>query len=167
VPPGGSAGIAFARGFPYDSGMSLLSDTERGIVAARLRSLPHPVRLRFFTQTFGCETCADTRRILDELTSISPSVTSEEINLVLDREGAAALGVDRAPAILLARGNEDGSEWMPGVRFYGIPAGYAFMSLLEAIELVASGDSGLSDESREIVATVASPMRIQVFSTPT
>lgn len=147
--------------------MSLLSDAERGIVAARFQSLPHPVHLRFFTQAFACETCADTKRIVDELTAISPSVTSEEINLVLDREGAAAIGVDRAPAILLARKNEDGTEWAPGVRFYGIPAGYEFMSLLEAIELVASGESGLSAESRDLIATVTSPLRIQVFSTPT
>lgn len=147
--------------------MALLSDTERGIVAARFRNLPHDVRLLFFTQTFGCETCADTGRILDELASISPRIAVEEVNLVLDRDRVEAMGVDRAPAIVLARRNDDGTEWTPGVRFYGIPAGYEFMALLEAIELVASGDSGLAPETRSLVAAVTSPMRIQVFTTPT
>jgi hypothetical protein len=41
------------------------------------------------------------------------------------------------------------------------------VSLVEAIALVASGDSGLSDESRALVATVDQPIDIQVFATPT
>jgi hypothetical protein len=41
------------------------------------------------------------------------------------------------------------------------------MSLVEAIRLVASGQSGLSEESRALVAAVTEPLHIQVFVTPT
>ena len=31
-----------------------------------------PVRLVFFTQTFGCETCGETKRLLDDLVTLNP-----------------------------------------------------------------------------------------------
>ena len=51
--------------------------------------------------------------------------------------------------------------------FAGATAGYEFAALLDAIELVARRDSGLSADSRALVAQITAPMRIQVFSTPT
>ena len=54
-----------------------------------------------------------------------------------------------------------------GIRFYGVPDGYELVSLVESILLVASGVSGLSDESHAVVAAVTEPVDIQVFVTPT
>ena len=54
-----------------------------------------------------------------------------------------------------------------GIRFLGIPSGYEFMSLLDAIQLVSSGDSGLQPVSRELLAGLAAPLALQVFVTPT
>jgi glutaredoxin-like protein len=54
------------------------------------------------------------------------------------------------------------------MRFLGAPAGYEFMSLVEAVIVAGTGDSGLSPESRALIAEqVAGPMEIQVFVTPT
>ena len=57
-----------------------------------------PVRLLFFTQTLGCETCLQTRQILDELPPLSDRITIEEVNFVLDKEKATQYGIDRVPA---------------------------------------------------------------------
>jgi alkyl hydroperoxide reductase subunit AhpF len=54
-----------------------------------------------------------------------------------------------------------------GIRFIGIPSGYEFMSLLDAVKAVSSGDSGLSEESRQLLAEVKEPLTLQVFVTPT
>jgi len=54
-----------------------------------------------------------------------------------------------------------------GIRFLGIPSGYEFMSLLDAIQVVSAGDSGLKAESREKIAGLPSPLTLQVFVTPT
>lgn len=128
--------------------------------------MPAPVRLIFFTQSLGCETCVLTRQILDELVSLSDQLTLEEVNLVLDKDTVAAYGIDRAPAIAVVGATD------PGIRFYGAPSGYEFMSLIDAV-LQVSGvdngidDEGLSDESRQLIATVDQPVDLQVFVTPT
>ena len=54
-----------------------------------------------------------------------------------------------------------------GVRFFGIPSGYEFTSLIEDIITVSEGDSGLSAAAREAIAQIAEPVHIQVFVTPT
>jgi hypothetical protein len=51
--------------------------------------MSRPVRLLFFTQTIGCETCPQTKQILDELPPLSDRITIEEVNLVLDKDRAA------------------------------------------------------------------------------
>ena len=50
--------------------------------------MTRPVRLLFFTQTLDCETCLQTRQILDELPPLSDKITIEEVNFVLEGEQA-------------------------------------------------------------------------------
>ena len=128
---------------------------------AALADLAAPVRLLFFTQTFGCDTCVPARRIVDRIASLSEHVTVDEFNLVLDKDAVQAYGIRRAPAIAVV------GEADTGIRFYGVPEGHELISLVDAVLLVASRDSGLSDESRARLAEVDGPLDIQVFVTPT
>ncbi len=130
-------------------------------IAARLSALASPVRLVFFTQTFGCETCFAARRVIDQLASLSEHLTVEEHNLVLDKDRVTEFGVDRAPAIAIA-GAQD-----LGLRYYGVPSGHEIESLVEAIELAAHGATGLSDESLAALAALDRAVHLQVFVTPT
>ena len=75
-------------------------------VEARLANLPAPVRLLFFTQTFGCDTCLPARQVADQIASFSDQITVEEYNLVLDKEKVAEYGIDKVPAIAVV-GAED------------------------------------------------------------
>ena len=147
--------------------MSLLSAADREHLGELLAGLPHDVRLLFFSRSVGCELCPDTRRILQELSAASPRVSFEELNLVLDKEKAEAYGVTEAPAIVVLRQPADGEPWDPGIRFVGAPLGYEFTSLVDAITLAGRGESGLSDDSKALLAAVTAPMRILVFVTPT
>jgi len=54
-----------------------------------------------------------------------------------------------------------------GVHFYGIPSGYEFTSLLQAIDAVATGKPELSEKTMEALAKVTEPIHMQVFVTPT
>ena len=128
---------------------------------AALADLAAPVRLLFFTRTFGCDTCVPARRIVDRVASLSERVTVDEFNLVLDKDAVQAYGIRRAPAIAVV------GEADTGIRFYGVPEGHELISLVDAVLLVASRDSGLSDESRARLAEVDEPLDIQVFVTPT
>lgn len=144
--------------------MALLSERDRQVVRTRLAEIAHPVRLLFFTQAIGApETVAIMKQILDELVSLSDQIALEEVNFVLERERAAQYGVDDIPAIVLLKGDED-----TRLRFLGAPAGYEFMSLIEAVVLAGSDDSGLTPESKALIAArVDAPLDIQVFVTPT
>ncbi|PYQ76511.1 MAG: hypothetical protein DMG01_16755, partial [Acidobacteria bacterium] len=71
----------------------------------------HSVKILFFTQTLGCETCPQARQIIDELPPLSDKITVDEVNLVLDAEKAKRYGVDRVPALaLLSTDNDTAAE---------------------------------------------------------
>lgn len=143
--------------------MALLSEQDRQTVRTQLAGITHQVTLVLFTQTIGePETAPLAKQILGEIAELSDRVAVEEANLVLDRERAAQYGIDRIPAIVLLRGGED-----TRMRFLGAPAGYEFMSLLEAVMAAGTGDSGLSESSRALIAQhVTGPLDIKVFVTP-
>lgn len=141
--------------------MPILSASDAARVREMLADLPNPVRLVFFTQTLNCETCEPTKQILGEVAELNGQISVEEHNFLLEKDLAAGFGIDRVPAVAVV-GAQD-----YGIRFLGIPSGYEFMSMLDAIKMVSAGDSGLTDASRAMLAGVASPIALQVFVTPT
>jgi glutaredoxin-like protein len=119
------------------------------------------VRIIFFEQSIGCETCAPTRRVLEQIVAENPDVALEVLNLVLDKEKAAEYGVDRVPAVIIAAAGRD------RIRYYGAPLGNELPTLLQAINMAATGDTKLSDESRARLKALTAPVAVQVFFTPT
>jgi glutaredoxin-like protein len=147
--------------------MSLIPESDQVRLREDFKALARPVRLLFFTQTIGCETCLQTRQVIDELPPLSPQITIEEVNFVLDKERAAHYGIDRVPAIALVVQDEEGHDRDSHIRFLGTPSGYEFIALIRAILLVGGGPPMLSAASREKLAAIDAPMTIRVFSTPT
>lgn len=147
--------------------MSLIPPADQARLRDDLARMTRPVTLLFFTQTIGCDTCLQTRQVIDELPLQSERIAIEEVNLVLESERAAAFGVDRAPALALTYRDDQGVERDSHIRFLGTPAGYEFVSLVRAILLVGGGPSILSEASRQKLATIDKPMALRVFSTPT
>jgi glutaredoxin-like protein len=141
--------------------MTLLNDEVLEQVKKELADLAGDVRLVVFTQDFECQFCKETRQLAEELASVSDQITVEVYDFVEDKDKADALGVDKIPAIAVI-GAED-----YGVRFYGIPSGYEFTSLLQALKTVASGESMLQEETQVALAALEDPVHIQVFVTPT
>lgn len=127
----------------------------------RLGGLVNPVRLIMFTQTIECEFCAETRDLVEEVASLSDKMEAVIYNFITDKDKADEYGVDKVPAIAVI-GERD-----YGVRFYGIPSGYEFVSLLEAIKTVSMGESGLSEATKDALAEIGEPVHFQVFVTPT
>jgi alkyl hydroperoxide reductase subunit AhpF len=125
------------------------------------------VRLLFFTQTIGCETCVQTRQILDELPPLSDKITIEEVNLILEAEKATAYGIDRAPAIAVTYSDDSLGSQDSRIRFLGAPAGYEFISLVQAVLIAGGRALTLSSESLARLAAVNRPVTLQVFTTPT
>jgi glutaredoxin-like protein len=149
--------------------MQFLSDEDRATVEAEFsEKLNEPVKLIMFTQEFECAYCRETRAILTELAALSDSLELEVLDFQADSERAEHYGVDKIPAILPLEAGAGGTDDVDyGIRFYGIPSGYEFTSLLEAILLVGSGEIGLSQATLDKLEKLAEPMHIQVFVTPT
>jgi glutaredoxin-like protein len=141
--------------------MPLFSEEIAGHVKEELANLAGPVRLIVFTQEIECEFCAETRQLVEEIAQLSDQLTAEVYDFVADQEKVRELGIDKIPAIAVV-GQED-----YGVRFYGIPSGYEFASLLHAIQAVAAGKPELSEETMQVLADLTTPVHIQVFVTPT
>jgi glutaredoxin-like protein len=130
-------------------------------VRAELAGLAGTVTLVVFTQEFECEYCSETRQMVEEVAALSDLVTAEVYDFVGDPDQVAAYSIDKIPAIAVVGADDY------GVRFYGIPAGYEFASLLQAIKLVASGEAGLADETVAFLRQLERPVHVQVFVTPT
>ena len=147
--------------------MSLISTADQQKLRESFAEMTRPVRLLFFTQTIGCETCSQTRQILDELPVLSDKIAIEELNFVLEGDTATQYGIDRVPAIAIVGQDDSGAERDSKIRFLGTPAGYAFISLVHAVLLVGGRRSGLSDPNRTRIAAVNTPVTLRVFTTPT
>jgi alkyl hydroperoxide reductase subunit AhpF len=150
--------------------MGLLAPADQDTLREAFNQMTHHVRLLFFTQTIGCETCLETRQILDELPPLSDKIAVDEVNLILDRDRARPYGIDRAPAIAILS-QENGDAAAPPrdsrMRFMGAPSGYEFMALIQAILLAGGRASNLSETTRQKLAAVDRPLALQVFTTPT
>jgi glutaredoxin-like protein len=129
-------------------------------------NLGNPVKLVMFTQEVECQFCAETRQIVEEIAALSDKIESEVFDFVDDKEQAELYNIDKIPALAVVR-VEDGKERDYGVRFYGIPSGYEFTSVIEDIIDVSKGESGLQPRSKEAVAALTEPVHFQVFVTPT
>ena len=142
--------------------MGLLKEEDRQYLGEEFsRKLADPVKLVLFTQKLECLYCGPTEDLLAEISSLSDKLTLEKHSLLDDRALAEEMGIDKIPGIALM-GRKD-----YGVRFFGIPSGFEFGSLIEGIVDVSRGTTGLTPDSREKLKKIARPVRIQVFVTPT
>ncbi|HEX3646001.1 MAG TPA: hypothetical protein VHT95_10355 [Vicinamibacterales bacterium] len=147
--------------------MSLLSPADQEKLRESFDEMTVPVRVLFFTQTLDCEACVQTRKILDELPALSDKIAVEEVNFVLEKDTAEQYGIDRVPALALLTQDGSGEARDTRIRFLGTPAGYEFVSLVQALMLAGGHQSQLTPANRARIAAVNTPTTIQVFSTPT
>jgi alkyl hydroperoxide reductase subunit AhpF len=142
--------------------MALITDEVSTQLKTEFERLQGPVRLLVFSQALADPESEQVKRLVEELAALDPRITAEAYNFVLDREKVEDLGIERIPAIAIL-----GAEKDYGIRMYGLPSGYEFGSLIDAMLEVSSGDSGLSEETRTALDLIEQPVHIQVFSTPT
>ncbi len=133
------------------------------------KNLVGDVKVVYFTQRQSkllipgqeCEYCHQTRELLQEVTGLSDKLHLEVHDFVADEELARQMGIERIPAFVL-EGAAKGQ-----VRYFGIPAGYEFSTLIEDFVDVSRGKTDLSQKTRDSLAALPADVRIQVFVTPT
>ncbi len=126
-----------------------------------VNTLKDEVKLVVFTQELECQFCRENRMLAEELVALSPLLKLEVYNFINDKDKVNEYGIEMVPAIAVI-GKKD-----YGIRFYGIPGGYEFTSLLETIKMISTGESGLDVNSQNELKKITKPTTIKVFVTLT
>ena len=128
-------------------------------VKQELSSLKENVTIKVFTKE-NCDFCHDTIELTTAVAELSEKVKSENFDIEKNTDIAKKYQIDQTPAILV---HSDSNEYP--IRFYGIPAGYEFSSLIESIKFAGTGEHDLPSDVVEKVKSINSPKKIQAFVT--
>ena len=153
--------------------MVLLDQQTREQIGQIFEELEAPVDLIFFTRRPSplvlpgqseqdCPSCADEEQLLTELADLSDKLALEVHEVASEPRAAEEAGIERVPALVVRSAETPGK-----VRFFGLPAGYEFSTLITDIADVSRGNVELSEKTRSELAALEEPVHIQVFVTPT
>lgn len=144
--------------------MGILSPNDRLQVSKRLATLAGPVRLIVFHGGEADADRAEYGRILaalvQELAELSDMI---KVEVAADDAQRVLYNIERTPALAMVKA--DGTDTR--IRFYGIPGGYEFATLLADLDDVAADRIVLSPETLTALEQVTTPLTISVFVTPT
>ena len=142
--------------------MPILTDRDRAAVRKEFEKLTGPVKLVVFSQELlAGDLCRQNEQLVREVAELADTITVEVLNPAIDRERAQAYGVDQVPAIAV----EGARDY--GIRFYGVPLGYEFSNLIDAIIVASTGEPALSEDTKAALRALAADVEIKVFATPT
>ncbi len=149
--------------------MTFLDEATKAQVSEMFQSLSSPVELLVFTGGSlvipgkdGTGHQRETLQLLAEIAELSDKITVSETPLA-GSEVAVQAGINLAPTTLL---REAGSQ-RTNIRFSGLPSGYEFQTLIEAILMLGTGKALTSDTSTEKLADLAETVSLRSFVTPT
>jgi len=120
------------------------------------------VKIKFFgkPEQANCRYCRETKDLVETMCGLSPKLHLESFVTDTDTEAMEHYGIKHVPA-LVVMGEED-----HGIRFYGVPGGYEFSSLVESLKLIASGEPMLVQSTRDFLDQLDKDVHLQVFVTP-
>jgi len=150
--------------------MAFLSADNQAEIKRLFQALTGDVRLIYFTERESplfipgheCETCKDTRALLEEVAALSEKIKLEVHDFVAESQLAREHAIDRIPALVITADAVKGK-----IRYFGMPSGYEFSVLLGSLLDASQGKSELSEASVETLSSVEKDLHIQVFVTPT
>ena len=143
----------------------LLDDGVRRQVKEILDDMENTVRVLVF-ESAGThrndEYIEITKQLVSELEEITEKVKGEYYEVPSEEAGKYGITEELLPAMVLL--TEDGTDL--GVRFYGVPAGHEFSTLLQDLVMMSKGGQvHFSEESKARLKTIDKEMRIRVFIT--
>jgi glutaredoxin-like protein len=141
--------------------MAMIQEKDRTQISTIFNALQNEVKIVTFTQEFECEFCRMTRELAEELQGLSAKIRVEVYDFVKNPDIVKKYTIDKIPATVVL-GEQD-----YGIRFYGVPAGYEFTSLIEDIMYVSRRNPDLPKDILIELAKVDQPVHIQVLTSPT
>ena len=87
-------------------------------------------------------------------------INFKKLDIQNDAEEAERCGISRIPSFLVSKGEET------NIRYLGIPAGTEFPVLMEALVNVSSGETKLTEETKDFLQTLTDEVLIKTLVTP-
>ena len=140
--------------------MALIDQRTREEVARRLQTLATPVLLRLRlagragADGDGCATCAESRELVETLVELAP----DRLRLELVE---ADPGADGLPQIEVSQPGQP-----PRLVFQGLPSGFEFATLIDALERVGGAGSGFSPAASQRIQGLDHDVEVTVYVTP-
>jgi alkyl hydroperoxide reductase subunit AhpF len=138
--------------------MAFIQEKNRQQLIPILKTLQNEVKLLTFTQEIECDYCRITRELTDEIKALSDKISHEVYDFVKDADKVKQYGIDKIPATVIL-GERD-----YGIRFYGIPAGYEFTTLIEDIVDISRRELNLPEGILNELARVDLPTDLPYLS---
>jgi thioredoxin reductase (NADPH) len=121
-------------------------------------ALPNEIPLFLFVQRGKEDVFVDAcRQVIRAFRELTDKITIKEFNL--DHELAAKWGVESSPTLLI-----DPDHY--NIRWLGAPMGEEGRSFLEAMILLGTGKSDLSDQSLKVIERLDAPRHLKIFVSP-
>jgi glutaredoxin-like protein len=139
----------------------IIKEKEREKLENIFQELENPVNIIFFTQENECLFCRETHQILTEVSEFNQKIRLTVHDFQKDPKEVSEYSIDKIPATVVT------GEKKYGIRFFGVPSGYEFTSLVTDIITVSQRRSILQPETKEKLAALKKDVHIQVFTTPT
>ena len=141
--------------------MSLLKDDDRNYLIEEFSKMVNDVEIIHFTSS-DCNYCEDTLKILNEISGLTDKIHLKVFDAEKDEEITKKFDIENMlPATILVHDNN------PNLRFYGIPSGYEFGSLIEMILEIGKGKPSLKEETIKRLKEIDKLVNIKVFVTTT
>ena len=142
--------------------MEFINEKVKSEIEQHFNELKDNIQIIYFTQLLNCDLCKETGQLLKEVAEISDKIEFVEYNFQTDKEKVEEFDIKMVPGFIVKEKNGDRH-----LKFYGIPSGYEFASLLHGIKLISSGNHDLKDNALERIKKINKPVHLQVFVTPT
>jgi alkyl hydroperoxide reductase subunit AhpF len=150
--------------------MAVLSDVVQEQLRERFKErLSGPVSLQLFTRPgsgrlilpagIGCATCDDAAQLAQELADAAPDLIQLQ---VIDVSAESDAEVEEVPTLAISPPGQDAR-----IRFMGLPAGFEFATVVDAIERVSREEPGLGAASVDMLSRLEQTAEVMVFVTPT
>ncbi|MFP4286704.1 MAG: protein disulfide oxidoreductase [Candidatus Izemoplasmataceae bacterium] len=139
----------------------LLNDEVSNQIKEFLNQMVNPIKMVLFTDKGLCNTCKETRQLLNEITPLNDKITLIEKDMNEDKEDAEKYGITMTPSFVMLNEND---EYL-GVKFNGIPAGHEINSFLSAILHMSGVDLGLDEATIKKIKAIDKKVDIKVFVT--
>jgi alkyl hydroperoxide reductase subunit AhpF len=150
--------------------MAIIPENDRDVLKDKfLQDLINPVNIAYYTRqewpsgasAQESKNCQDTQQLLEELVALSDKMNLTIHDMAVEGDKARRLGIDKIPAIILDSGEGD------RVKYFGIPSGYEFATLIEDVVDLSQGTTSLSNTTKDALQHLEVDVYIRVFVTPT